>query len=210
MSFYYQAKPKGASFSTRSSKSLAPRLLDWTALDLNPMSDNNNNQTPDTRLSFTNQPPSIIPAVVHSEILPGLWQGGTDEQDVFLQFDKPLITKDDFDSVYTLYAWANPVDWGVKETRLGFLDTNNLSVAAYELYALAKQAHYDWKLGKRVLIRCQAGLNRSGLIAALVLIKDGYQPSEAIALLRKSRSRNVLFNPYFEDWLIQTDHSSEL
>ena len=75
---------------------------------------------------------------------------------------------------------------------------------------LANQAHKDWKSGKRVLIRCQAGLNRSGLVTALVLIKDGYSAKDAIALMRDKRSKDVLMNPLFEEWLLSKDHSIEL
>ena len=54
-----------------------------------------------------------------------------------------------------------------------------------------------------VLVHCQAGLNRSGLVAALALIKSGMTPSEAIALLRKSRCDMVLCNETFEAWLLK-------
>lgn len=47
------------------------------------------------------------------------------------------------------------------------------------------------------LIACKAGLNRSGLISALTLIRMGSSPSEAIELLRQKRCRQVLCNPSF-------------
>jgi protein-tyrosine phosphatase len=52
------------------------------------------------------------------------------------------------------------------------------------------------------LIHCQAGLNRSGLVAALTLMKMGRTAKDAIALLRKKRSPFVLCNPSFEAWLL--------
>lgn len=49
-----------------------------------------------------------------------------------------------------------------------------------------------------LLIVCQAGLNRSGLISALVLIRQyGLSPEEAVALLRTERSPAALCNPDF-------------
>jgi hypothetical protein len=51
------------------------------------------------------------------------------------------------------------------------------------------------------LVHCQAGLNRSGLIAGVALVLQGKTPDEAIALLRSSRSDAVLCNPVFEKWL---------
>lgn len=144
------------------------------------------------------------PTELWSEILPGLWQGGTDDEDIHNQFEKPMITKKDFDTVVTAYAWANPVDWFVKEIRFCFYDsTVEGNFDPKELMPIVESAHYDWKNGKRVLIRCQAGLNRSGLITALILMRDGYTAEEAIQLLRKTRSGWVLFNGRFEKWLLE-------
>lgn len=53
----------------------------------------------------------------------------------------------------------------------------------------------------RTLVHCQAGLNRSGLICGLVLVKIGFTPSDAIKLLRAKRSPMVLCNMEFEAWL---------
>lgn len=36
-----------------------------------------------------------------------------------------------------------------------------------------------------MLIRCQAGMNRSSLVTDLVLMKDGLSADEAIALIRQ-------------------------
>lgn len=52
------------------------------------------------------------------------------------------------------------------------------------------------------LVHCQAGLNRSALVAATALILDGMGPLEAIALLREKRSPAVLCNRAFERWLL--------
>lgn len=66
----------------------------------------------------------------------------------------------------------------------------------------AVNAAYDtWKAGGKVLIHCQAGLNRSGLTAALVLMADGYTADDAIRLLRDKRSPVVLCNQAFERFL---------
>lgn len=165
--------------------------------------------TNDPKLASVNEP-HHKPLATWSEVLPNLWQGGTDDQDVFTQYDKPAITKASFDSVYTFYSFANPVDWFVKEVRLGFYDNDELTIQPSQLYELAEQAHKEWKQGKRVLIRCQAGLNRSGLLTALVLIKDGFAPSQAISLMRETRSEYVLMNPFFEEWLLNAEHFSEL
>lgn len=58
------------------------------------------------------------------------------------------------------------------------------------------------------LVHCQAGLNRSGLVAALALILDGMLPAAAIDLLRQHRSPAVLCNPAFERWLLESSEQA--
>ncbi len=50
--------------------------------------------------------------------------------------------------------------------------------------------------GKSVLVTCQAGLNRSALIATLALMRLGYSPNKATALVRRLRT-GALNNPRF-------------
>ena len=140
-----------------------------------------------------------------SEVLSGLWQGGTHDLDVEKQLKVPMITTKDFDTVITMYAYANPVDWFVKEFRYGVWDSDINKMNTEELLDLVRIAHSDWKKGKKVLIRCQAGWNRSGLITALVLIRDGMDAREAIDLIRKNRSDSALCNRSFEKFLIEQD-----
>ena len=56
--------------------------------------------------------------------------------------------------------------------------------------------------GKKVLVHCQAGLNRSGTVSALALINLGFTPKDALALLRDKRSPLVLCNKTFEDFIL--------
>lgn len=146
-----------------------------------------------------------------SEILPGLWLGGTDDDDTIEDASNihvsRAITKEDFDTVVTLYAWANPVDWFVQELRYGFYDAglanNNVDYAS--LNDAAEYAYKAWKSGKRVLIRCQAGINRSSLVMGLVLMRDGYPAAAAISLMRSKRSNAVLLNEDFVEYLKTKD-----
>lgn len=153
-----------------------------------------------------------------SEIVPNLWQGGTLDKyapsrwvnNRIKESDQVLknITLEDFDSVYTFYANAEPADWFVKEIRYPFYDTEMsgaLGDVEEELYDIVRMAHKDWVNGKRVLIRCQAGLNRSGLVLGLVLIRAGYSGVEAINLMRSQRSRMCVCNESFEEYLLTVD-----
>jgi len=152
------------------------------------------------------------PETTWSEVLPGLTLGGTDPSEDLLRagasafgITDPYITKENFDTVVTLYAWARPVDWFVKELRFGILDSDMGDFDMTEIRKLVVAAHTDWKAGRRVLIRCQAGINRSSLIMALVLIREGYSARKAVDLLREKRGGAVLANPNFHEWLLQLD-----
>jgi hypothetical protein len=154
----------------------------------------------------------VMPKQLWTETLPNLWQGGTldhwasDEWHSSAAKNSRQINKEVFDSVYTFYADAEPVQWFVKELRFGFYDgqMDDFDPQA-DLLDIVKMAHKDWKSGQRVLIRCQAGLNRSGIVMALVLIRDGYSPAEAITLMREQRSPAVLCNLRFTRWLLSLD-----
>jgi len=154
------------------------------------------------------------PTDVWSEVLPGLWLGGTASADDMATalgggsaygMPETTVTKEKFDTVITLYAWAKPADWFVKEMRLGVLDGDLEDFDWPGIRALVQTAHTDWKSGKRVLIRCQAGINRSSLIMALVLVREGLSARKAIELMRKQRGQAVLANRHFVEWLTQLD-----
>lgn len=154
------------------------------------------------------------PTETWSEVLPGLTLGGTDGFDDMANlrsepsgFGMPeaTITKEHFDTVVTLYAWAKPADWFVKEIRLGILDGDLSDFDWVEMRNLVLAAHSDWKSGKRVLIRCQAGINRSSLVMALVLIREGFSARKAIELMRQKRGQAVLANRHFVEWLSGLD-----
>lgn len=67
--------------------------------------------------------------------------------------------------------------------------------------AAAQLAGYI-RSGKRVLITCAMGLNRSGLITGLTLMHAfGMTPNDAIRLIRGRRGKDALMNPVFERWL---------
>jgi len=58
------------------------------------------------------------------------------------------------------------------------------------------------------LVHCQAGLNRSSLVAARALVLGGMTADDAIALIREKRSPACLCNPAFERWLRQPPEPS--
>ncbi|MEY4417821.1 MAG: hypothetical protein RIQ88_259 [Actinomycetota bacterium] len=161
------------------------------------------------------------PETIWSEIEPGLFQGGTHEDDelgAFLRtapatikyyeaedyIRETQVSSRDFDTVISAFNQSNPCGYGVKELRFSFFDGNMSDFdPERDLFWLVREAHQDWKAGKRVLIRCQAGLNRSGLITALVLIRDGHSPEQAIDKIRKNRGEGALRNEKFVNYLTE-------
>ena len=139
-----------------------------------------------------------------SMIAPNLFQGGTDDLDVIhlpVTNNRPR-TDLPFDSIVTMYAWARPADWNVQEFRYGVPDASITDIDLARLREAVEFGYARWKSGDRVLIRCQAGLNRSGLVTALILIKDGFSAESAINIIRQARGEHALFNTKFTNWLL--------
>lgn len=63
--------------------------------------------------------------------------------------------------------------------------------------------------GETVLVRCAAGLNRSGLVVARTLIERGMDPHEAVMHVRHRRRADALNNPWFVTWLGHEHPGSE-
>ena len=141
---------------------------------------------------------------LYSMIAPNLFQGGTDDLDVIhlAQTNNRPRTDLPFDAIVTMYAWARPADWKVQEFRYGVPDASITDIDLDRLRQAVDFGYDRWKQGDRVLVRCQAGLNRSGLVLALILIKDGLNPAEAIARIRNNRGDDALFNRDFHNWLL--------
>jgi hypothetical protein len=140
---------------------------------------------------------------LYSEILPNLFISGTLDEDV-VQRGKSnfsLAQPAPFDSVVCMYGHANPIGYYVREQRFGIADAELDEESKPEIRQLADWLHSEWKLGKKVAGKCQAGLNRSSLVVALVLLKEGYTATEAIGLIRQRRSPYALFNNHFVEFI---------
>jgi protein-tyrosine phosphatase len=107
------------------------------------------------------------------------------------------------------------MSWYVHENRYGFADGPMDAETFVKVQELATWLHAEWRSGKKCLSRCQAGLNRSGLVVALVLMLEGYSADEAVALIREKRDPNALFNFHFvrklqELQITQASHRGEV
>jgi hypothetical protein len=140
---------------------------------------------------------------IYSEILPNLFISGTLDEDVVQRgkTSRALSEPSPFDSVVCMYGHANPIGYYVREQRFGIADAELDEASKPEIIQLADWLHSEWKQGKSVAGKCQAGLNRSSLIVALVLLKEGYTATEAINLIREKRSEYALFNGHFVEFI---------
>lgn len=159
-------------------------------------------QTPPPRIT-KGEAVSYQPTSLYSEILENLFMGGTDDDDVIhLAARRRPAGYLPFESIVTMYAVARPADWSVQEFRYGIPDA---SIGEIDLARLKEAVEFGfrrWKAGDRVLVRCQAGLNRSGLVTALILMKAGHDAESAIAKIRKERAEVALFNGEYVRWLV--------
>lgn len=131
-----------------------------------------------------------VPLISH--VAGNLWQGGC------MQGTK---LDDDFVKVVSLYPWeqyalgpnTERVEIKAYDSHEG-MDWDDLERAADEVVAGMEKG--------KTLVHCQAGLNRSGLVAGRALVKSGMSPEAAISLMRASRSPLVLCNQTFEQQLL--------
>jgi hypothetical protein len=134
-----------------------------------------------------------IPLVSHIE--GNLWMGGCID-------GVPL--PDDFGYVVSLYPWERYVLAPTTERFEFHLYDAGVVPDLRILHTAARQV-LDATAQGPTLVHCQAGLNRSGLVAGLALVLDGRDADEVITLLRRRRSPAVLCNQVFEAWLRAVD-----
>lgn len=134
-------------------------------------------------------PPRLdVPLISHVE--DGLWQGGC---------LNGVRLPDGFDHVLSLYPWERYV-LGPDTTRTEVRMLDSLEQSTELVEDVATAAYTRLLAGQTVLVHCQAGLNRSGLVAARILTLLGYSGDEAIEKLR-GRSPLVLCNETFENYI---------
>lgn len=127
-----------------------------------------------------------------SEIAPNLWQGGCETGLVLPAF---------IEHVVSLYPWEQYTVRHELKSSLTVRMYDSTDQGFGQVDEIAR-----WVAGRReegpVLVHCQAGLNRSSLVAARALMFGGLTADEAITQIRSTRSPACLCNPSFEAWLM--------
>lgn len=130
-----------------------------------------------------------------TQIAPNLWQGGCQNGLELPHFIKNIVS---------LYPWERYKIKHEMESEMYVRMYDSLDQSTEEIETIAKWVHQARWRGP-VLVHCQAGLNRSSLVVARVLMLDGYSPEQVIDMLRKKRSPACLCNPAFEQYIRDKD-----
>ncbi|MFI1162801.1 dual specificity protein phosphatase family protein [Streptomyces sp. NPDC020801] len=147
------------------------------------------------------QPDVPAPDNPWSEIVPGLWMGGHEFRGRLGQLELAVV-HDEFDLVQSLlrlpgYGPDTGVEHHVWPIPDGPLDGTQLA----GVMRLAQAACDALDAGRTVLVRCYSGYNRSGLVVAHALVRQGRSADEAIRLIRARRSPWALHNELFVAYL---------
>lgn len=127
-----------------------------------------------------------------SQIDDNLWLGGC---------ENGLVLPPEIENVVSLYPWESYTVLHKlhSKTEVRLYDSVD-GINADVILPLAEWVNACRAQGP-TLVHCQAGLNRSSLIAATALVLDGMAPQDAIDLIREKRSSACLCNPAFKAWL---------
>jgi protein-tyrosine phosphatase len=147
-----------------------------------------------TRQKDRDNPP---PESAWNEIRPGLWMGGHVRAG-----EEPVVVGREFDLVLSLYQREGHGPPPGVEHHFAEMPDGPLSEAQIgEVERFALLAAQAVRAGRSTLVRCHAGLNRSGLVVAQALVELGLGVPEAIALVRQRRSPWALHNELFVQYL---------
>ena len=135
------------------------------------------------------------------EIVPSLWMGGHHYRDA-MGTRVPVVVGGEFDLVISLYVReghgpSDGVEHWCAEVPDGPLTAEQIGAVS----RAARLAAESIEQGRRVLVRCHSGYNRSGLVIAHTLTLLGHSTDDAIFLVRNRRSKWALNNSLFVDYL---------
>lgn len=140
---------------------------------------------------FTREGGHKFSVPLFTQIAENLWMGGCPKPEGAPQFN----------TIICLYPWENyKVYPGQIHTRVFMLDSHDAPDSS--LLSQLRSAVAAARMRGNVLIHCQAGLNRSGLLTALCLWEGDKRMADVIADLRAKRCDAVLCNKAFEAYLM--------
>lgn len=148
-----------------------------------------------------------------TEIVPNLWIGGHDYNVGYTgtQVLQEAYPNDTFDLVVSMYhRLGHEPASGVEHHEFIFTDGQ----LSDEILGQATQAGRivadGIREGRKVLVRCQAGLNRSSLVAGIALVILGFSGADAVQLIRARRSPWALCNEQYAQFLFSSGSNIHL
>lgn len=141
------------------------------------------------------------PSSPWNEIIPGLWMGGHYWTPRGGDLE-PAVVDREFGVVVSLFTLpghgpAPHVEHVVRAVPDDVLSAAQLRAVQEAVTLTAQAVHH----GRRTLVRCHSGYNRSGLVVAGALALLGHDTDRAIGLVRERRSPHALNNPVFVEYL---------
>lgn len=143
-------------------------------------------------IAYHGNTPFDVPYISH--IAENLFQGGC---------ENGLVLPENIVHVISLYPWEEYTAHHQIRSMLSVIMYDSEDQGYGQVNAIASWVNACRADGP-TLVHCQAGLNRSSLVAARALILQGMTAPQAIAVLREGRSPACLCNPSFEAWLRET------
>ena len=137
-----------------------------------------------------------VPLVSH--ITDNLYVGGC-IQDVDVE--------DFFSHIFSLYMWEQyKFSEGTVHSEVKMYDSRSNPIDVETVESMSDEIVTALNEGGNVLVHCQAGINRSNLLATRALMKwKSISARDAIVILREKRSPLVLANKTFENYLMGFD-----
>ncbi|MFJ1958164.1 protein phosphatase [Streptomyces microflavus] len=113
-----------------------------------------------------------------------------------------MVVRKEFGLVISLYTRpGHGPDPGIDHLVAEIPDGPLVAAQIQTVQQLARTAARAIQDGRTVLVRCNAGCNRSGLVLAQTFIDLGHEAPTAIDVVRQKRSPSALNNRLFEEYL---------
>lgn len=143
-----------------------------------------------------------------SEIVTNLFIGGHDYNVGFdgVQDIRPVYPRDHFDVVISMYYRSIAYEpTAGQHIQCLFADSELSSQMRDQAVDASFSIASSLEQGRKVLVRCQAGLNRSSLVAGLALVSMGFAGSDVVQMIRARRSPWALCNETYAEFLASED-----
>lgn len=144
-----------------------------------------------------------------NEVVPNLFQGGQlwegPPDRKWSDYDAQRVkVREEFDAVFSFFVGDEPGQGpsdGIAHIRYPIPDGTLTPEDLLKTRAIAADVARCVQAGLKVLVRCQAGYNRSGLVTALALMELGYSAEQAVDLIRVARGPHALFRIVFLQYI---------